>query len=96
MNKKEFVKKLIETYEDFTEKNIQPRTEAYCIALDDDLNFEKIFKYLLQEYENFKFAPTPAYILKVTIPKIKADELKEKPYCNEKGEIDISVYNPAM
>lgn len=96
MNRQEFIEKLVITYEDFNEKNLKARQEAYCIALEDGLDYEKIFKYLLKEHESFKFAPTPAYILKVIIPKIKADELKEKPYCNEKGEIDISVYNPAM
>lgn len=96
MNRQEFIEKLVITYEDFTEKNIKARQEAYNIALDETLNFEKIFEYILKEYDSFKFAPTPAYILKIIIPKIKADELSEKPYCNEEGEIDISVYNPAM
>lgn len=96
MNKNDFIRKLISIYEDFTEKNIKSRTEAYCLALDDDLDFEKIFKYLLKEHESFRFAPTPAFILKVIIPKIKADEQKEKPRCNEKGEININVYNPSL
>lgn len=96
MNRNEFIQKLIETYDDFTEKNTKTRIEAYCNALNDDLNYEKIFQTLLQEYESFRFAPSPAYILKVIIPKQKEIEKKSKPYCNEKGEINIDVYNPML
>ena len=96
MNREEFIKKLVLTYEDFTETNIKPRQEAYIIALDENLDYDKIFKFLVKEYESFRYAPTPAYILKVVIPKIKEDERNNKPYCNDRGEIDISVYNPAI
>lgn len=96
MNKKDFIKKLLEIYEDFTERNTKARTEAYMIALDHDLDFDKIYKMLIKEYQSFKFAPTPAYIINVIVPKVEQEEKKLKPCCNEKGEIDINVYNPSL
>lgn len=65
MNRKEFIEKLVLLYEDFTEKNIKARKEAYEIVLSNNLNFDKIYKTLLEQYESFKFAPSPAYISKL-------------------------------
>lgn len=65
MNRKEFIEKLVLLYEDFTEKNIKARKEAYELVLNENLDFEKIYKKLLEQYESFKFAPTPAIILKI-------------------------------
>jgi hypothetical protein len=65
MNREEFIEKLVLLYEDFNEKNIKARKEAYEIVLSNELNFDKIYKTLLEQYESFKFAPSPAYINKL-------------------------------
>lgn len=64
MNRKEFIEKLVILYEDFTEKNIKARKEAYELVLDEKIDYDNVYKKLLKSYESFKFAPTPAIILK--------------------------------
>lgn len=71
MDKKEFIKKMSELYEDFNEKNIKARTEAYLIVLNDEIDYDKLWKDLIMSYESFKYAPTPAHLLKLI--KIKWD-----------------------
>lgn len=65
MNRKEFIEKLVILYEDFTEQNLKPRKEAYELVLDEKIDYNIVFKKLLKNYESFKFAPTPATILKI-------------------------------
>lgn len=65
MNRKEFIEKLVILYEDFTEKNLRPRKEAYELVLEEKIDYNEVYKKLLKNYESFKFAPTPATILKI-------------------------------
>ena len=65
MNRKEFIEKLVILYEDFTEKNLKPRKEAYELVLDEKIDYNNTYKKLLKNYDSFKFAPTPAIILKI-------------------------------
>lgn len=62
MNRDEFLKKLIEIYEDFTEKNIATRIEAYCAVLDENIDYDLMYKFMLLEHNSFKYAPTPAFL----------------------------------
>lgn len=79
MNKKQFIFKLTELYDDFTEKNTKQRIEAYNLILPETLHenktYDYVFEKLLATYDNFKYAPTPAYIVKL-LPK------KYNPYYN--------------
>lgn len=65
MNRDEFLQFLIETYEDFTEKNTKPRLKAYKAILKNDFNYEELFKKTLENYQTFKYAPTPAQLLEI-------------------------------
>ena len=69
MNRNEFIEKLGRTYDDFTEKNTLPRTEAYCIVLPEKLpygnSYDDLWEELMKNYDSLKFAPSPAYILKL-------------------------------
>lgn len=65
VNRKEFIKKLVVLYEDFTEKNIKARKEAYELVLEEKMEYGELYIKLLKKYESFKFAPTPATILKI-------------------------------
>ena len=65
MNRKKFIEKLVILYEDFTEKNLKPRKEAYEFVLDEKIDYDNVYKKLLKNYESFKFAPTPATILRI-------------------------------
>lgn len=69
MNRNEFIEKLVNTYEDFTEKNTEPRIEAYLVVLPEKLphknNYENLWAKLLKNYDNLRYAPSPAYICKL-------------------------------
>lgn len=65
MNKQEFICKLVSLYDDFTDKNIKPRTEAYDLGLSENLNFDDLFKKVIENYPSFKIAPTVAQILEI-------------------------------
>ena len=80
MNRKEFFEKLIDLYEDFTEKNIKPRTRAYCAVLDENIDYDLLYKFMLQEHNSFRIAPSPAFLFGL-LPKINEyKRLKEGKY----------------
>lgn len=62
MTRDEFLEKLIELYEDFTEKNTKQRIEAYKIVLDKNINYDELLKYTLENHDSFKYAPTTAFL----------------------------------
>ena len=79
MNREEFIEELVNLYDDFTEKNIKNRQRAYMTVLPETLEggtYDDIFKKLLENYESFCYAPTPAYLVKL-LPK------KYNPYYNQ-------------
>lgn len=69
MNRQEFIEKLVLLYEDFTEKNIKARKEAYEIVLPDILPYKKTYEQLwidlIKSHDSLKFAPSPAFLLKL-------------------------------
>ena len=65
MNRKEFIEKLVVLYEDFTEKNIKARKEAYELIIDEKVNFDRLWQELLKNYDSLRFAPSPAYLNKI-------------------------------
>lgn len=65
MNRKEFIEKLVVLYEDFTEKNIKARKEAYEATIDEKVNFDRLWQELLKKYDSLRFAPSPAYLNKI-------------------------------
>lgn len=65
MNKNEFLQKLVDLYEDFTEENTKTRIEAYLVVLSENINYNKLWQILIKNYDNFRYAPSPAYINKL-------------------------------
>lgn len=65
MNKNEFIKELIQLYDDFTEKNKIARIKAYNVVLKGDINYDCIFVNLMQTYKSFNFAPSPAHLFEL-------------------------------
>lgn len=66
MNKQEFYDKLINLYDDFNDKNIEPRFEAYNTVLGEYNNFDKLYLDLLKEHSTLKYAPSPALLYKLS------------------------------
>lgn len=73
MNRDEFFKFLIETYDDFTEKNTKARLKAYKLVLDEGINFDILHKKTLENYQSFRYAPTPAQLLNILRDNKKFD-----------------------
>ena len=77
MDKKEFLKSLSETYDDFTEKNLTARfkvynmilveIEKYFIKQNKEVNYDELFEELIKSYEGLRYAPSPAYIFKLAL-----------------------------
>lgn len=69
MNKIEFIEKLTKLYDDFTEKNTKNRIEAYLLVLPDTLPYKKTYEQLwidlIKSHDSLKFAPSPAFLLKL-------------------------------
>lgn len=69
MNRNDFIEKLIDFYDDFTEKNTKNRIEAYLIVLPKELPYKKTYDNLwidlIKSYDSMKFAPSPAFLLKL-------------------------------
>lgn len=65
MNKEQFILELINLFDDFTEKNTPARVKAYDFILKDDFNYDELFKKTLENYQTFKYAPTPAQLLEI-------------------------------
>ena len=67
MNRNEFIEKLLNFYEDFTEKNTKNRVEAYLLVLPKELpsgfTYEQLWIKLIRSYDSLKFAPSPAFLL---------------------------------
>ena len=75
MNKKEFLTVLSETYDDFTEKNMLARFKVYNMVLSEieknckrynkEVNYGELFEEIVKNYDGLRYAPSPAYILKL-------------------------------
>lgn len=67
MEQQDFIVKITEVFsEDFTPKNLIARMEAYKIALEGkEVDYDKLFKRVLEKYESFRFAPPPSFICKM-------------------------------
>lgn len=75
MEQQDFIVKITEVYsEDFTPKNLIARMEAYKIALEGkEVDYDKLFKRILEKYESFRFAPSPSFICKM-IEELEKDD----------------------
>ena len=75
MDKREFLKALSETYDDFTEKNMLARFKVYNMVIleieknlkkyDKQVDYDKLFEEIIKNYDGLRYAPSPAYILKL-------------------------------
>ena len=75
MDKREFLKALSETYDDFTEKNMLARFKVYNMVIleieknlkkyDKQVDYDKLFEEIIKNYDGLRHAPSPAYILKL-------------------------------
>lgn len=84
MNKDEFLVKIIDLYDDFNDKNTGNRIHAYNSVLKGDIDYQKLYDDLMQTYESFNCAPSPAHLYKLIekerrrLYEIRLDEEYEK------------------
>lgn len=75
LNRESFLKKLFLMYPaNFTKENAPIWKEAYELVLDENLNYDKLFKILVKDYKSIATAPAPAWFEDY---KIVCEEKKE-------------------
>ena len=61
LNREAFLKKLFLMYPaNFTKENAPIWKEAYELVLDENLNYDKLFKIHVKDYKSIATAPSPA------------------------------------
>lgn len=82
MNRAEFLSKFFNMYPNsFNDSNISDWTDAYAIVLSDNLNFDKMFRFMIRNYNDTYKAPPPSWF-KTYIDDCKLKEhnkLKQEP-----------------
>lgn len=81
LNREAFLKKLFLMYPaNFTKENAPIWKEAYELVLDENLNYDKLFKILVKDYKSIATAPSPAWFQdykEICSPKKENEALAE-------------------
>lgn len=81
LNREAFLKKLFLMYPaNFTKENAPIWKEAYELVLDENLNYDKLFKILVKDYKSIATAPSPAWLQdykEICSPKKENEALAE-------------------
>lgn len=68
MNKNDFVKKIIAGFPaHFKNTDVEVEKEKYFVALESDIDFDKMYELFLKDWKYSKTAPQPAYFQKFMV-----------------------------